>query len=55
MIVKIEKLTEEQALQIGRKLAESIENEGFVEYYDSFGFGNDLEVIRMNAIEATAS
>ena len=52
MIVKIEKLTEEQALQIGRKLAESIENEGFVEYYDSFGFGNDLEVIRMDDIEA---
>ena len=52
MIVKIEQLTEEQALQIGRKLAESIENEGFVEYYDSFGFGNDLEVIRMNDIEA---
>jgi hypothetical protein len=52
MLIKIEELTEEQALEIGRKLAESIENEGFVEYYDSFKFGNDLEVIRMNDIEA---
>jgi hypothetical protein len=52
MILRIAELSEEQSLQIGKALADALLDKGVVEYYDSFKFGDGLEVIRMNDIEA---